>query len=145
MSVKRNTLIQFENIEDFDFKAEGFSKPARENPRFWNGVAVGRYDFAYAPSFPKIEAAYKKAGVSIYRPNNAVEAPTKPSEPVQEPIEAISEGEVEQPVESLTERSSDDWKELNATKMKELAKEVLGKEYNTKKEAQAALEEAGYK
>jgi hypothetical protein len=56
--------------EKQDFTTPEGMVARHSNPNLWKGFISHREDYIYAPSYPKIEEAYEKAGKKIFRPDN---------------------------------------------------------------------------
>ena len=68
--------------EKQDFTTPEGMVARHSNPNLWKGFISHREDYIYAPSYPKIEEAYEKAGKKIFRPENGApkdEGVVKPS------------------------------------------------------------------
>ena len=142
----KKTIILFEP-NDYPFEENGFKKPTKTNPKYWEGDVRRTFDYVYAPSFPKIEAAYVAAGIKVF---GAEDRP----QPVKE--EVVLEDTVEEDQESVTKEDfipevsepkpakNPDWRDLPAAQLKEIAQGRVEEEVTTKKRAIEILEGLGY-
>mgnify|MGYP001033594562 CR=1 FL=1 len=69
MSKIRNIVV-WTAKKDFKLNPPKGAKVSYANPRLWTGKVRPRYDAVYAPDYPHIEEAFRKAGRKIYRPDD---------------------------------------------------------------------------
>ncbi|AHX01195.1 hypothetical protein M316_0130 [Nitrincola phage 1M3-16] len=144
----KKTIILFEP-NDFPFEDNGFKKPTKTNPKYWEGDVRRTFDYVYAPSFPKIEAAYAAAGIKVFGAEDRPH-PVKEEVVLEDTVEDNSESvtkedfipEVSEPLQASDKNPN--WRNLPAAQLKEIAQGRVEEEVTTKKRAIEILEGLDY-
>lgn len=122
----RSKMIAFEEV-DFD---EALWEVRRSNPNYWKADGVRTTDAVYAPSYPEIESAYEKAGVTVYRIDE--------TEPVENDIPDTltdSENEDKAPVDK-------DYESMSAADVKSIASQYTDEVVTTKAQGLVVIKQA---
>jgi len=133
----KNRLIAFQTISLGDEWQVTFS-----NPSFWKRDGVRSvFTHVYAPDFPEIENAYKKASKIVYRPEVSTDTTQRSSCDKEEEIE-------EKPTETNKEDkqngedNTEHWSNLSWIEMRSLAAKYSDKPIKNKKIAEEVLKQA---
>jgi hypothetical protein len=135
----RSKMIAFEEV-DFD---EALWEVRRSNPNYWKADGVRTTDAVYAPSYPEIESAYEKAGVTVYRIDE--------TEPVENDIpDTLTDSEnksVENyaPIDSENEDKSPvdkDYESMSAADVKSIASQYTDEVVTTKAQGLVVIKQA---
>ena len=81
--IRKKNIILFEEV-DFSFDKNDWIV-VKSNPNYWHFDGVrNRFTHNYAPSYPKIEEAYEKAGKKIFLPDSEPKDSGAPEPSVEE-------------------------------------------------------------
>ena len=129
---KIRNLVVWTAKKDSTFVPPKGAKVSYANPRLWKGNVRPIYDSVYAPDYPHIEEAFRKAGKQVYRPDNT-------PDPVPQSVEQVKEDD-ENPVDDI----GDTWRNLPWPQLRSKATEFTDEPIKSKDQAIEVLEKAEF-
>ena len=139
MSKIRNIVV-WTAKKDFKLNPPKGAKVSYANPRLWTGKVRPRYDAVYAPDYPHIEEAFRKAGRKIYRPDDNSGGDVQPVVQTSEPVQVVESEEEPQKVDEVETT----WRNLPWPQLRSKACEHTDEPVKSKEQAIEILEKAEF-